>query len=151
MTRYHQALGVFLLSLLGLWGCARGSSSSSANSNDRIKALEAKTVKLEDDLKSTVVDNQQLRKKLGDCQDLQAHLRKEIDRLHLVVKERDELKVQLKTRTSERDQLQAKYEGFLRELDELSGRAKAALQSPRPAGAGVASGDEKRPALPGGS
>ena len=38
--------------------------------------------------------------------------------------------MQLKTRTAERDLLHVKYEGFLKELDELTGRAKAALRTP---------------------
>src|SRR5437762_12946834 len=52
MTRYHKALGVFLVSLFGVWGCARGSATNGTAGNDKIKALEAKTAKLEDDLKN---------------------------------------------------------------------------------------------------
>jgi TolA-binding protein len=150
MTRYHKAFGVCLVAALGIWGCTRAPSSQTNANADKIKALEAKTARLEDDLKSALAANEQLRKKIGDFQETQAQLQQEIDRLQLVVKERDELKAQLKTRTAERDSTQAKYEGFLKELDDLAGRAKAALHA-KPASTRIASGDSTGPALPSGS
>jgi TolA-binding protein len=150
MTRYHKAIGVCFVAAFAVWGCTRAPSSQTDAHADKIKALEAKTARLEDDLKAALTVNEQLRKKIGDFQESQTQLQQEIDRLQLVVKERDELKAHLKTRTAERDLTQAKYEGFLKELDDLTGRAKAALQS-KPANTGVASGDSAGPALPSGS
>jgi TolA-binding protein len=146
MTQYHKALGMFLVTMFGLWGCARGPADGSGQAtNDRLKALEAKTAKLEEDLKTALAAKDQLRKKLGEAQDAQTLSQQEVDRLQVVVKERDEL---LKARTLQRDQVQAKYEGFLKDLEDLAGRAKTALQSPKPAAnTGVATGDEKGPTL----
>lgn len=133
MTPCNKTLCLLLVAVFGLWGCARNPSSQSGSDNDKLKALEAKTAKLEEDLKSAIASKEQLRKKLAECQDVQAQLQQEVERLQIVVKERDELKTTLKTRTAERDLTQSKYEGFLKELDDLTGRAKAALHGPRSA------------------
>ena len=55
MTRYHKALSVFLVTLFGLWGCARGPESSSSAA-DKVKGLETKTAKLEEELKAVVAE-----------------------------------------------------------------------------------------------
>ncbi len=147
MTRYHKALGVFLVTLFGLWGCARGPATSS-NTTDRIKALEAKTAKLEEDLKAALALNNQLRKKLSDSEDAQTQLQNEIGRLNAVVKERDNM---IQTRTTERDTVQTQYEGFRKSLKELIGQAEAALPNAKPATAGVATSTQPAgPPLTGG-
>jgi predicted nuclease with TOPRIM domain len=142
MTRYHKALGVFLVTLFGIWGCARGPATSGANAtNDRIKALEAKTAKLEEDLKSALALKDQLRKKLSETEDAQNQQQREIERLTTV----------LKDRTSERDVVQAQYEAFRKNLKELIGSAEAALPNAKPAASGVAATAEPAgPALTGG-
>jgi TolA-binding protein len=140
MTRYHKALGVFLVTLFGIWGCARGPATSGANAtSDRIKALEAKTAKLEEDLKNSIALKDQLRKKLSDTEDAQNQQQHEIDRLTALVKERDTM---IQTRTSERDVVQTQYEGFRKNLKELLGSAEAALPNAKPAGTGVAATTE---------
>ena len=138
MTRYHKALSVFLVTLFGLWGCARGPDSSTTAVNDRVKSLEAKTAKLEEDLRSTYVAKEQLRKDLTAAEEAQANMQREIDRLKLVSKERDELKVRLGARTLERDTLQAQYEGFRKNIKELLGQADAAANPSGPVPSGLA-------------
>jgi chromosome segregation ATPase len=126
MTQYHKALGVCLVTMFGLWGCSRGPATSNAN-NDKIKALETKTAKLDEELKAA-------RQKLADAEEMHARLQQDIDRLTQLKKERE---AQLKTRTEERDQVQTKYESFLRDLKDLAGRAESALHD-KPAVTGVA-------------
>jgi predicted nuclease with TOPRIM domain len=140
MTRYHKALGVFLVTLFGIWGCARGPATSGANAtNDRIKALEAKTAKLEEDLKNTLALKDQLRKKLSDTEDAQNQQQHEIDRLTTIAKERETM---IKTRTSERDIVQTQYESFRKNLKELIGSAEAVLPTNKPVGTGLAATTE---------
>jgi chromosome segregation ATPase len=129
MTRFRNAFGVFLVMMFGLWGCARGpgNDGSSTATNDKIKALEAKTAKLENDLKAVLAAKDQLRKQLGDAEEAQAQMKREIETLQPVVKERDELLVQLRSRVTERDQLQAQYDGFRRNIKDLLGQAEASL------------------------
>ena len=151
MSRHRKAIGVFLVAMFGLWGCARGPSATTNANNDKIKALEVKGAKLEEDLKSTLAAKDQLRKKLGDAEDAQAQMQKQIDRLLVVEKERNELLAQLKTRTSERDLVQSKYEGFLKDIRELAGKAEATLPTFKSADTGVASGttgESTGPTLP---
>src|SRR5436190_23307387 len=49
MTRSHKIIGFLFVAMLGLYGCARGSSAGSAN--DRA-ALEAKVQRLEEDFRA---------------------------------------------------------------------------------------------------
>ena len=135
MTQYHKALGVCLVTMFGVWGCARGPASNSAD-HDKAKALETKAAKLDEDLKSTVAAKEQLRKKIGELEEAQAQLQQEVDRLNSLAK----------TRTTERDLVQAKYEAFLKDLKDLAGRAETALHG-KPVDASVAS--RRGPAAPG--
>lgn len=142
MTRYHKALGVCLVTLFGVWGCAKGPEAAST---DKSRSLETKVAKLDEELKSTTAARDQLRKKLGEAETAQAQLQQELDRLRSVAKERDSLAAQLKTRTLERDTVQTKYESFLKDLKDLAGRAEASLHN-RPAGTGVATATTGAPA-----
>src|SRR5262249_21947173 len=71
---------------LGIWGCARGPANGSV-SLERIRALEEKIAKLEDDFRASIAVRDQLRKKLATADE-------ERNQLH---KERDELRQQLGT------------------------------------------------------
>lgn len=132
MTRYHKTLGFVMVTMFGLWGCARGPASQTSNaSNDKIRALEAKSAKLEEDLKTAQTAKDQLRQKLSDAQDIQTQQQKEIERMQTVVKERDNT---ITTRTAERDLLFSQYDGFRQTLKEMIGSAEAALQKPKTPG-----------------
>ena len=139
MTRYHKAVGVFLVTVFGLWGCARGPATNGNTSNDKVRALEAKTAKLEEDLKNALASKDQLRKKLSDSEDAQNQLQHEIERINTMVKERDNM---IKTRTTERDLVQTQYESFRKNLKELLGQAEAALPNAKSPVRGVASTSE---------
>jgi chromosome segregation ATPase len=143
MTRYHKALGVCLVTVFGLWGCARGPESGGAGhvSGDKVKSLEMRIAKLEDDLRAVVAAREQLQTKLEDAEHAQVLLHQEIDRLQLVVKDRDELRSSLTARTSERDQLQTQYDAFRSNIKDLLGQAEASLQRNKPT-AGLASRDK---------
>jgi hypothetical protein len=113
--------------MFGVWGCARGPAASSAD-HDKAKALETKVLKLDEDLKSALAAKELQRKKIGELEEAQAQLQQEVDRLNALAK----------TRTTERDQVQAKYETFLKDLKDLAGRAETALHG-KPVDASVAS------------
>jgi septal ring factor EnvC (AmiA/AmiB activator) len=154
MTRYNKAFGVLFVTMFGLWGCARGpatsaSSASASNHNDKIRALESKTAKLEDDVKNAAAVKEQLRRQLAESDEAQATLRQEIDRLQLVAKERDTLKDDLRARTADRDQLQTQYEGFRRNLKDLLGQAELSSKNTKPA-SNLTSAQPTETALPGG-
>src|SRR5262249_9537845 len=77
---------------------------------ERIRALEAKIAKLEDDFRAVVVVREQLRKQLAAAEQERARLGQQVDELQAVVKERDELRQHLAARTNERDQLQNQFD-----------------------------------------
>src|SRR5262245_52761764 len=105
MTRGSKVLSVMLVAILGLWGCARGPVGQSASA-DRIHSLETKCTKLEDDYRSVAGARDQTRKQVDALKAEQARLQKELADKQAVLKERDDLRQQIATRTSERDNLQ---------------------------------------------
>lgn len=118
MNRATRAAAVLIVSLLGLWGCAQGPSATAQA--ERIKALETKTARLEADFRTAAAARDQLRQQLVESQD-------QVQKLQVVVKERDELTVQVKLRTGERDQVSAQYETFRQSIKDLVGQADAAV------------------------
>jgi chromosome segregation ATPase len=126
MTRANKALAVLVVAALGLWGCAQGPANG-AGSAERIKALEGKCAKLEDDYRAVASARDQLRKKLAEADEQRGRLKADLEQLQPVVKEHEELRQQLTVRTTERDNLQAQFESFRKNLRNLLGQAEAAL------------------------
>lgn len=100
-------------------GCSQGPNSRAALI-ERIKMLEDKIARIEDDLRSTIESRDHARQLLAKAEE-------HIQKLQVVVKERDELRLQLKLRVNERDQLSGQYEQFRAHLKELVGQADAAV------------------------
>jgi len=146
MKQFLKAVGVFLVAGFGLWGCAQGPGGSSTS--DRLKALEAKNARLEEDFRTASATRDQLRKKLTATEEAQAQLQQEFNALKtLLAKERDDLKGQLKQRIQERDNVQAQYDGFRRELKELLGQAESALNRTSDSAADVRASERSGSAL----
>jgi outer membrane murein-binding lipoprotein Lpp len=110
MFRANKALVVLCVAAFGLWGCAQGSAGGIA---ERIKALEAKCSKLEDDYQAAATARDAAKKKAAALQNERDNIRQELDQ-------------QLTTRTAERDALQAQYEQFRKNIRTLLGQADAA-------------------------
>jgi septal ring factor EnvC (AmiA/AmiB activator) len=106
MSRANKALIVLVVASLGLWGCARGPANN-AVSLERIKALESKIAKLEDDFRASVAVRDQLKKKLTAVEEERTQL----------AKERDEVRQQLGT-------VQERYEQFRKGVKTLLGQAE---------------------------
>lgn len=118
MTRANKGLVLLLVATLGLWGCVKGPARGPAGA-ERIRALESKNAKLEDDFRSAAATRDQLRKKL-------ANLQQQLDHLQGVIKERDELKQLVCVRSGERDALQSQIEQLRKGIRSLLGQAEAA-------------------------
>jgi len=125
MTRGGKVLSVMLVALLGLWGCAKGPANPSAQ--DRLHTLEAKCSKLEDDYRSVANARDQARKQLAALEAERTRLRQELAEAQAIVKERDELRQQVSTRTSERDTLQLRCDRLKKGLQSLLGQDDAGL------------------------
>jgi chromosome segregation ATPase len=115
MSRGHMALAVLIVAVLGVWGCARGPS----NSAERIAALEERFSKLEEDYHAAVAARDAAEKKLSAVEMEKDKLQQDADR------QREELKQQLTTRTTERDVVQTQYDQFRKSIRALLGQADA--------------------------
>ncbi|HEY1861735.1 MAG TPA: hypothetical protein VGG61_15350 [Gemmataceae bacterium] len=117
MSRANKALVVLVVATLGLWGCAQGPGNGSA---DKIKSLEDKVSKLEDDCKAVTSARDGVKKKLAALEEEYTKKQQELDQ-------------QIVARTAERDSVQAQFEQFRKNLRTLLGQAEAAAgTSPQP-------------------
>jgi len=119
MKRIVVVSTVAIFALAGAGGCSQGPNSRAALI-ERVKVLEEKNARLEDELRAMVGSRDNARQTLAKAEEY-------IQRLQVVVKERDELRLQLKMRVNERDQLSGQYEQFRSHLKELVGQADAAV------------------------
>jgi chromosome segregation ATPase len=120
MTRANKALIVITVAALGVWGCANGPSNQQTAQAERIKTLETKCAKLEEDFRSATAARDQARKRLASAEE-------ERDAL---TKERDDLRTQVEQRTGERDLLQTRCERIRKGLQSLIGQDDALAQPP---------------------
>jgi hypothetical protein len=124
MARANKALVVLVVAALGLWGC---SQRPAPNGLERIKALEGKLGKMEDDYKAVATARDQARKKLAEAEELRLKLQQEADQQQqTLTKERDDLKQQVTARTTERDTLQTQFETFRKGVRSLLHQADTA-------------------------
>ena len=128
MSRANQAFILVTITIVGIWGCAQGEPSPGASAADRVKALENKSAKLEEDFRAVAAVRDQLRRKLAAAEEQQQRLKRELEEeIQTITKERDELRQQLAARTTERDTMTTQFEQFRNSLKELIGQAEAAL------------------------
>lgn len=100
MSRSHQVVGVLIVSVFGLWGCSRAPSAESANA-EKLKAVEMKLARLEDDFRAAASARDQLSKKLLATEEARTTLVGQVESLSKDLKAKEEL---VTTRTTERDQ-----------------------------------------------
>jgi septal ring factor EnvC (AmiA/AmiB activator) len=127
MLRGNHLAVVIVVTTLGLWGCAQGNSA--ATQAERIRALEARCSKLEDDYRAAVTVRDQARKKTATLEEQFMQLQKDLaaqqEAAKQVAKERDELRQIVESRTSERDVLQTRCERLKKGLQNLLGQDDA--------------------------
>jgi chromosome segregation ATPase len=147
MNRAGKPLFLLFLAAVAVWGCSQAASQS-ASQADKIKTLEAKCSKLEDDYKAAAAARDQAKKRVAAVEEEHAQieeqiaqLQKDLEAAKLVAKERDELKTQVRDRTGERDLLQARCDKMKKGLQDLLGQDDA-MASPAgaPAQAAAAAG-----------
>ena len=121
---------------LGLWGC---STQKNGAYNAKIRELEARYAKLEEDYRVVVAGSEQFKKKLNVAETQRSDLEKqrvalstEVEGLRGAVAERDEMKKQLAARTLERDNFQSQLTTFRSDLQSLLGRVDAAMNRDGP-------------------
>ncbi len=127
MTRTSKVLIVLVVATCGVWGCAQGPVSHSAQ-GDKLRNLESKCAKLEEDYRAVAAARDQARKRVAA---LEADLRKESAERQATARQRDDLRAQVKARTGERDSLQSRCDRLKKGLQSLIGEDDAALASPQ--------------------
>jgi chromosome segregation ATPase len=125
--RGSNVMIVVVVAVLGLWGCARGPGSHSSGQAERVRALEGKCVKLEEDYKAVAGARDQARRRVANLEEEHARLQKHLDALQVVVRERDQLRQQMESRTNERDTLQLRCDRLKKGLQNLLGQDDAML------------------------
>jgi septal ring factor EnvC (AmiA/AmiB activator) len=128
MSRSHHAAGVLLVAVFGLWGCSRAPSADtgSAGTAEKLKAVETKLARLEDDFRAAASARDQLSKKLIAAEDARTALSTQVDRLGKETKAKDE---QIATRTAERDLAAGQFKALKDELKELLAKAENGMKS----------------------
>ena len=122
VSRFRQAAGVVIVSLFGLWGCTRAPSPDGNGATaEKVKALETKMARLEDDFRSASSARDQLSKKLLAAEEGRLALQGQVTRMTQEMKAKDE---QLQSRTTERDQVTGQYKSFRDGLKELLAKAE---------------------------
>jgi uncharacterized coiled-coil DUF342 family protein len=126
MSRAHKALVVLLVAALGVWGCAQGSAQQGASHSKKNDALEMRYAQKEDECRLLVAARDLIRKKLAEVEEQRCRMLQELRQYRGVRQERDELRQQLLTRTSERDALQSQFDQFRKGVRSLLIQADAA-------------------------
>lgn len=119
MIRTYKVLLIVGLTIFGVWGCGKSTSTSEGGSPT------AKIAKLEDELKAATAARDSFRQKLADSENAN---RAESARYQALAKERDELQGKLARKGDEYKELQVQYDGFRKNLKELIGQAEVAIE-----------------------
>jgi predicted RNase H-like nuclease (RuvC/YqgF family) len=126
MNRGGQTLSVMMVIILGVWGCARGPVGPSGQA-ERLRAVEAKCSKLEDDYRAVATARDQARKQVAALEAERARLQKDLADKQSIMQERDDLRQQVTMRISERDNLQVRCDRLKKGLQNLLGQDDAQL------------------------
>jgi predicted RNase H-like nuclease (RuvC/YqgF family) len=117
-------LVVLVVTTLGLWGCSQNRGGTGAT---KVRDLEARNTKLEEDYQRAAAEAVDVRKKLTTVEAQSARWARQVTELQKVVQERDRLRRQLTTSQTERNALQAQMQQFSRDLQARMGKVDAAV------------------------
>jgi chromosome segregation ATPase len=122
MNCANKALLLLLVVVtLGLWGCAQGSGPAPGSA--RMRDLESRHAKLEEDYRGAVAARDQARKELEALEQERTALQQQLEQAN---KDREDLRQQVAARAGERDNLQASLIQLGKDLHSLAGRIDAA-------------------------
>ncbi len=130
----NKALAIVLLLVtLSFWGCSQKQAPAGSA---RVRDLEARNAKLEEDYRVVVGQRDLARKKLTAAEEETAALGQQVaqqlEQLQAATRERDELRRQTVARTGERDNLHQQLVQLGKELQNLAGRIDSAIASTTP-------------------
>jgi hypothetical protein len=118
---------------LSIWGCAQNPGPSPKVQAEKIKTLEERLSKMEDDHQILLSTRDQMKSRISALEEDRSALEKKLIHHKEVVQERDELKALTDVRTSERDASQLRCELFKKGLQELLGQDDSMISTSKPA------------------
>jgi len=120
--------GVLALCATGLWGCGQ---QKAGIFSAKIRELEIRYSKLEEDFRTLQLASEQTRKRLNAAETQRAALERDKAELTKTVEnvtgERETLRKQMTQRIAERDTAQANLSQFNKDLQALASRVEAAM------------------------
>jgi len=120
MSRASKALVVLMVAALGIWGCSQGPSQVGGVSQEKVKQLESRCQKLEDECRAVTAAREQVRKRLAEESEQRLKVQQQLEEVRSAfAKEREEMKQDLQTRTTERDTIQSNFDQFRKGLRNL--------------------------------
>jgi TolA-binding protein len=134
----------FLVALfLGLVGCGRTQTAQTASAAERVKTLEARVARLEEDYRSAAATRDQARRQASQLQEQKTQLEEQVAKLTTDLEAQKvetetvrtalaQEQAMLRQRTGERDVLQTRCERLKKGLQTLIGQDDATTSSPVP-------------------
>jgi chromosome segregation ATPase len=140
MSRAGLTFSVFLgVLFLGLVGCGRTQTPTSASAADRVKTLEARVARVEEDYRSAAATRDQARQQASQLQEQKTQLEEQLAKLTAELEAQKTALAQeqnmVRQRTTERDTLQSRCEKLKKGLQTLLGQDDAAATPATSAGA----------------
>ncbi|NBR05432.1 MAG: hypothetical protein EBT92_06645 [Planctomycetes bacterium] len=117
---------------LGIWGCAQNPGPSPKAQAEKIKTLEERLSKMEEEHQILLTTRDQMKSRISALEEDRTALEKKLAHHKEVVQERDDLKALAEVRTSERDASQLRCELFKKGLQELLGQDESMISTTKP-------------------
>jgi predicted RNase H-like nuclease (RuvC/YqgF family) len=129
----HHLLLVVVITTIGVWGCSQ-SGTDARSAAAKIRHLEYRNTKLEEDYRASVAEVAALKKKLTAALKQVEDVSKHNEELQTTAREREELQQKLNLSVGERDALRIQLTTFSKELQALAGRVEQAAGNGKNAG-----------------
>lgn len=126
MSRSWTISALIVAGFLAAWGCNQSPPAASL-APTQAKTLETRVAKLEQDLKAMESARDAARAQANAADD---RWKAEVARANTIEKERDELRLNFKSKSAERDMLHSKLEGIQKLLKDALGQSESALGIP---------------------
>ena len=144
MTRSHKILGFLLVTLFGIYGCARGPGDAAQTEKARAEreATDQRVQRLTEDFRAAAAARDQFRQRLLAAEEKQVQLQRQLEATaserdslrterNTLRTERDSLRTErdavrndLKVRTAERDSVANQYDGFRKNVRDMLDQAE---------------------------
>ena len=120
-------LVLLFVATVGVLGCSQRPGSGRAEA--RIRDLQSRNAKWEEDYRVVISVNDRLRKQLAQSQSRYAEMQEKLQQVQLVKAERDALRLELRTRITERDTAEKQLLRFQKDLSGLVDRLQTATRN----------------------